>query len=75
MKGETGMEKSGSQETMSPSQLIDARIEELGDWRGQLLGRLRAVVKDADPDIVEEWKWRRGSGLVARRPDLHRRDL
>ncbi|KVD10199.1 hypothetical protein WI81_28400 [Burkholderia ubonensis] len=42
----------------SPSQLIDARIEELGDWRGELLGRLRALVKEADPDVVEEWKWR-----------------
>jgi len=42
----------------SPSELIDQRIEELGDWRGELLGRLRAVVKDADPDVVEEWKWR-----------------
>jgi hypothetical protein len=42
----------------SPSQLIDARIKELGDWRGELLGRLRALVKDADPDVVEEWKWR-----------------
>jgi hypothetical protein len=50
--------KGGSQETRSPSQLIDARIEELGDWRGELLGRLRALVKAADPDIVEEWKWR-----------------
>jgi hypothetical protein len=42
----------------SPAQLIDARIKELGDWRGELLGRLRAFVKDADPDVVEEWKWR-----------------
>ena len=42
----------------SPSQLIDARIEELGDWRGELLSRLRGLVKEADPDIVEEWKWR-----------------
>ena len=42
----------------SPSQLIDARIEELGDWRGELLGRLRGLVKAADPDVVEEWKWR-----------------
>ena len=42
----------------SPSQLIDARIEELGDWRGELLGRLRSLVKAADPEIVEEWKWR-----------------
>jgi hypothetical protein len=46
------------QDGRSPSQLIDARIEELGDWRGALLGRLRALVKDADPDVVEEWKWR-----------------
>jgi hypothetical protein len=42
----------------SPSRLIDARIEELGDWRGELLGRLRALVKEADPEVVEEWKWR-----------------
>jgi|SRR5690242_9668560 len=42
----------------SPAQLIDARIEELGDWRGALLARLRALVKEADPDVVEEWKWR-----------------
>jgi hypothetical protein len=52
------MKKSGSQESKSPSQLIDARIEELGDWRGEMLGRLRALVKKADPEIVEEWKWR-----------------
>ena len=42
----------------SPSQLIDARIKELGDWRGKVLSRLRALVKEADPDVVEEWKWR-----------------
>ena len=42
----------------TPSQLIDARIEELGDWRGEMLGRLRALVKQADPEVVEEWKWR-----------------
>jgi hypothetical protein len=42
----------------SPSQLIDARIAELDDWRGELLARLRAIVKEADPDVVEEWKWR-----------------
>ena len=42
----------------SPSQLIDARIEELGDWRGELLARLRGLVKEVDPDVVEEWKWR-----------------
>lgn len=42
----------------SPSQLIDERIRQLEDWRGDMLGRLRALVKDADPEIVEEWKWR-----------------
>jgi hypothetical protein len=42
----------------SPSQLIDARIEELGDWRGEMLARVRKIVKQADPDVVEEWKWR-----------------
>jgi hypothetical protein len=52
------VKKSGSQEGKSPSQLIDARIEELGDWRGEMLGRLRRLVKKADPDVVEEWKWR-----------------
>ena len=52
------MAKSGSQKSKSPSQLIDARIEELGDWRGEMLSRLRALVKEADPEVVEEWKWR-----------------
>jgi len=42
----------------SPSQLIDARIEELGDWRGETLARIRKLVKQADPEVVEEWKWR-----------------
>jgi hypothetical protein len=42
----------------SPSQLIDARIEELGDWRGETLARIRALIKEADPEVVEEWKWR-----------------
>jgi hypothetical protein len=41
----------------SPSQLIDERIEELGDWRGKMLSRLRTLIKQADPDVVEEWKW------------------
>jgi hypothetical protein len=45
-------------ETQSPAELIDARIAELGDWRGALLARLRGIVKAADPDVVEEWKWR-----------------
>ncbi|MDG4881099.1 DUF1801 domain-containing protein [Mesorhizobium sp. WSM4884] len=52
------MEKSGVQESKSPSELIDGRIEELGDWRGEMLGRLRALIKQADPDVNEEWKWR-----------------
>ena len=42
----------------SPSQLIDARIAELDDWRGETLARIRALVKEADPEVVEEWKWR-----------------
>lgn len=42
----------------SPSKLIDGRIEELGDWRGDMLGRVRKIIKQADPDVVEEWKWR-----------------
>jgi len=42
----------------SPSELIDERIEELGDWRGEMLARVRAVVREADPEVVEEWKWR-----------------
>src|SRR6476659_8788371 len=42
----------------SPSELIDARIEELGDWRGETLAGIRAIVKEADPEVVEEWKWR-----------------
>lgn len=42
----------------SPSRMIDARIEELGDWRGEMLAQIRALVKQADPEVVEEWKWR-----------------
>ncbi|MBZ9962601.1 DUF1801 domain-containing protein [Mesorhizobium sp. B292B1B] len=52
------MTKSGSPEERSPSQLIDGRIEELGDWRGEMLSRLRGLIRQADPEIVEEWKWR-----------------
>ena len=47
-----------SQKSESPSQLIDARIKELGDWRGTMLSRLRTLVKQADPEVIEEWKWR-----------------
>jgi hypothetical protein len=46
----------------SPSQLIDRRIEELGDWRGETLARIRALVKQADPEVAEEWKWVKPSG-------------
>ena len=52
------MTKSELQKGKSPSALIDARIKELGDWRGQMLSRLRTLVKEADPEVVEEWKWR-----------------
>jgi hypothetical protein len=52
------MKATATQKIDSPSRLIDARIKELGDWRGTLLARLRGLIKDADPDVVEEWKWR-----------------
>jgi hypothetical protein len=52
------MTKPAAQKGKSPSELIDARIKELGDWRGKMLGRLRSLVREADPDVVEEWKWR-----------------
>ncbi len=50
--------KSGPQGEKTPSRLIDARIKELGDWRGRTLSRLRKLIKQADPEVVEEWKWR-----------------
>ena len=52
------MKQNPSKKAESPSELIDARIQELGDWRGETLGRLRALIKEADPEVVEEWKWR-----------------
>src|ERR1043166_9021249 len=52
------MKASAQRTGESPSLLIDGRIKELGDWRGELLGRLRALIKEADPEVVEEWKWR-----------------
>jgi hypothetical protein len=51
------MKKSGSRSVESASRLIDARIHELGDWRGEMLSRLRALIRQADPEVVEEWKW------------------
>jgi hypothetical protein len=56
MKKTRGGSKEGKGD--SPSQLIDARIEELGDWRGETLARVRELIKQADPEVVEEWKWR-----------------
>ena len=55
------MTKSSQENAESPAQLIDARIEELGDWRGKTLARLRALIKQAVPEVVEEWKWRKAS--------------
>jgi len=52
------MTTSEAPDSTSPSELIDGRIEELGDWRGAMLSLLRGVIKEADPDVVEEWKWR-----------------
>lgn len=52
------MTKSPTQGAASPSALIDARIQELGDWRGELLSRLRTLIREADPEVAEEWKWR-----------------
>lgn len=52
------MEEQSAKDTKSPSQLIDERIEELGDWRGRMLSRVRSLIRQADPEAVEEWKWR-----------------
>jgi hypothetical protein len=52
------VKKSGPRKRDSPSRLIDARIKELGDWRGEMLSRIRSIVTQADPEVVEEWKWR-----------------
>jgi hypothetical protein len=60
-KATTGMKKSGANEAKaggSPSRHIDARIKELGDWRGETLARIRSIIRQADPEMVEEWKWR-----------------
>jgi hypothetical protein len=57
MKARVAQEGTASR-SESPSRLIEARIKELGDWRGQTLSRVRALIQEADPDVVEEWKWR-----------------
>src|SRR3546814_10237626 len=56
----------------SPSRLIDARIAELNDWRGEMLARVRALIRQADPDVVEEWKWR---GVPVWRSEEHTSEL
>jgi hypothetical protein len=55
------MTKSSAQDVESPARLIDARIKELGDWRGKTLARVRDLIKQADPDVVEEWKWKKAT--------------
>ncbi len=55
------MPESAPSDRESPSELIDARIRDLDDWRGEMLGRLRAVIKRADPDVLEEWKWKKAT--------------
>lgn len=52
------MEKQSTNDAKSPSQLIDERIDELGDWRGQMLSKVRTLIRQVDPEVVEEWKWR-----------------
>ena len=59
----------------SPSRLIDARIKELSDWRGETLARVRSLIKQADPEVGRGMEVERGSGMVARRNHLHRRDV
>src|ERR1700751_2038197 len=56
--GANNMKKNTTTKGESPSRLIDARIKELGDWRGETLSHVRALIKQADPEVVEEWKWR-----------------
>mgnify|MGYP003520248846 CR=1 FL=1 len=60
MKKAATITESGAKEAKadSPSRMIDARIKELGDWRGEMLARVRSIIRQADPDVVEEWKWR-----------------
>jgi hypothetical protein len=54
----TTKKKPATPKTASPTRLIDARIKELGDWRGEMLAHMRALIQQADPDVIEEWKWR-----------------
>ena len=59
MQEKKDMKKDDSQNNESPAQLIEARIKELDDWRGETLEKVRRIMKEADPEIVEEWKWRK----------------
>ena len=61
-----------SQREMSPSEMIDEKIRELGDWRGETLARVRALIKQADPKVVEDWKWRGVPVWSHHRNHLHR---
>ena len=65
MKTTVTVKKAGAKQAdgASPSRQIDGRIKELGDWRGAMLARIRGLIKEADPDVVEEWKWRGGCSL------------
>jgi hypothetical protein len=84
------MNKSGPQKEKSPSRLIDARLSELSDWRGETLARVRILIKEAVPEVVEEWKWRgvpvwsragmictgeRSKNFVKMTPDMNRYSL
>jgi hypothetical protein len=60
-RGRADEQKSAAAEGESPSELIDARIGELGDWRGATLSRMRKLIKQADPEVVEEWKWKKAT--------------
>jgi hypothetical protein len=60
-RGRADDKKSGAAEGESPSELIDARIDELDDWRGATLSRMRKLIKQADPEVVEEWKWKKAT--------------
>jgi len=64
MKKTAGKKKATKDAEMTPSESIDARIEDLGDWRGHTLSRIRAFIKQADPDVVEEVKWRKPSNSM-----------
>ena len=69
------MKKSATTKGESPSRLIDARIKELDDWRGKTLSRVRTLIKQADPEVVEEWKWRGVPVWSHDGINLHRRDV